>query len=68
MTRALMEPREAAVAYLAVDVENGCEVTGLSREDAEAIAEFARVTLGCDALVRPAGPVWRKASTYSVVA
>lgn len=62
----IMEPREAAVAYLAVDVENGCEVRGLLREDAEAIAQFAREELGCSATVKPLGPIWRRTGTYRV--
>lgn len=65
---AVMSDDEKAVAYLAVEVENGGEVTGLSRLDAEKIAEFARCTLSCPATVRPAGPVWKRTGLYSVVA
>lgn len=48
----MMDPQEAAVAYLAVDVADGQDVTGLSRADAVEVAEFARRVLGYDAVVR----------------
>lgn len=67
MVVAVMSDDEKAVAYLAVEVERGGKVTGLGRVDAEKVAKFARVTLGCDARVRPGGPVWKRSGTYSVV-
>lgn len=64
---AVMDDDEKAVAYLAVAVEDGVEVVGLSRADAERIAEFARTVLGCPATVRASGPVWVKDRLFKVV-
>lgn len=63
-----MTSEEKAIAYLAVEVENGSKITGLQKADAEAIADFARCTLGCKPTIRPCGPPWRRTGTYTVSA
>ena len=58
---------EKAVAYLALAVEDGAEVSDLSRADAERVAEFARAVLGVPATVRVSGPVRVLSREFKVV-
>lgn len=63
----VMGDDEKAVAYLALAVEDGAEVHGLTSSDAERVAEFARTVLGCPATVRASGPVRVLGREFKVV-
>lgn len=60
-----MTPREAAIAYLAVEAERGVRVDGLTREDAHSIAEFSRAVLDSPAYVSAVGLPWNRNYTVA---
>lgn len=60
-----MTPREAAIAYLAVEAERGVRVDGLTRIDADCIAEFARTVLDARVHISSVGLPWSRSYTVA---